>query len=859
MQTQGRSVSISIDGDTEAGLLYVKRAKELARRLIQRADLGGMRVVSDFVRLSDTAYCYAVVAGAVAKVVIVAEGAREETVVEEFVAPKSPDFLSGMVMGGTMPMTDEGRTMMEFWPTPECASRFGLSSNVHAQPRLAVAPHSEFSVLEAPDSYMGPPYSQYVKLKPTMYSGAMRKVAQVLMGFGHLSEISIYDKYAMDNPGATPSVPKGEGREPTEHERDVAQNGMQMRYDWRWHRTHGIAIASDGVPWLVEVGNTRGVIAMPLPLIPETTTVEFYELVEQMGDAAGMAALELLGGFPSGETFPADIEPWIRAGRVVRLVDDMSAFYRYGAFSSALGWAFPDSGREAHNTCVGRDGAGRQIALHFGVNIHVGAWDGNKPRNGNLREPPPHIGPAPAARARAIMRRVAAMKEDPRYAAVIWKIDHMSDAELGSAEMFNIGGPEGIFESLDAMTVQPVASCSGSLYEQERGYLYKRGRLAQYDIKFPSPELGYLLSWDMQPEPGVPEPPEPCNTTVHVFFVGEELKYVRFFNDVRQDAGHNNVTDDTDGCELIGRFTRTEERQGAYLPVMVYSGDFDDRDLLFGSRSIRISDCDRNGYSSVTIADDIIRPYLAHLSRQMRFHCCTETKSWQGEDLKSAMVVPFYDRCAYYYVLARGSEQYSRSYSCRYKYKTDPWSCNTWRNFPGYTGSWAGDINNGRWLRLDQHPSGCGPVVARTVLAPGAGYSGDGCSDFADQGAWCETCDNADAMMYSIPEPPLPASENETESRVYTATAFLVCASEHFPQISMEPEKKDHLTVFNPWFIMSPDPETNLTQYAAATHNAFGDRGAIQYYDKPNGGIHVKGVINVPKMDEKNLTFVGVV
>lgn len=849
MAGAGGVTSISIEGDQAAGQIYVPRAKKLLRRLVERVNLGGVSNASDFVRLDDTSYCYAIVAGHIAKAVIVVEGSREvqHEIVPPGVVPQVPDFYSGAVLGGTIPTPPvtnppTPKTLHRFWPTPACATLFDLPDSTQDVEKLTVEPYKEFAgVLGPPENYQGPTYSQYVKLKPTMYSGSMCGVVQLLMGFGRQQKKSLYDR--TDPPIGTHRQRKEDTEKPTPYQRDVKHDGLQIRYDWRWYRTHGITFGEDGTPWLVEIGHTRGIIAMPLPVNKTSKLQAFRDKLGDMGDSAGLYALDKLGAFPTGESFPDKaLESWIRAGRVLRLLtaDEMEPFYRHGAFSSALGWAFSESGQEAHNTCVSYDPDYFQTAYHYAIELSIGELDEREP--------------APAAAG--LKSRFRDLQSDDRYQAVMWKIDHMTDTEIREW-ISRAGTDQQVFDALDDYEVAPVAVGTGRLWQQERGRLYKRGKLSQYDLKFPSPELGYLLSWDMQPAIQSAQFHGRCDTTVHVFFVGEQLKYVRFFHDPRSIPWEK-VTDDSDGCKLIGTFTRTEEHGGRSLPVMVYSNDFDDRTELSGSRSIAVEKDIDMGYSAVEVWDNIVLPYLGGVTRTKRFRSCTDTQTWSGESTASAMVVPFYDRSAYYYATAYIAQAHSHSYSCRYKSQGDPWACSTWRNFPGWTGGWVGGITNGHWAWLAQHPSGCGPVTARTVEAPGATYSGSKCSDFADSGPWCFTCDNADGMVYSIPPPPLPKSTSETERDKVKLTTWLVSSCNLTP-LRIAKEDRTMLNYMNPWFLMSPDPETGFTQYMDETHNAFGDSDVMRYFDEPNGKVLTKGAPQPPGLDKNNATFIGVV
>lgn len=842
MQPSVSTSGISIEGDQVAGQAHVPRAKSLLRRLIERVQLGGIRVASDHVRLGDDAYCYGVVAGGVARAVIVVSPAAEEPPEQEpGVYVLVPDFVSGATIDGRITEPPRQRPYLNsFWPTAACAAFHGIE--LGPSDRLAVEPYEAFATPDAlgpPENYSGPKWSQYVKCKPTLYSGRMRWVVQLLLGFGRQFGKSIYDR--------TP--PKlGTARErrrnqvaPTKYQQEIKRDGVQIRFDWRWYRTHGIAVGSDDALWVVEIGSPRGAIAMPLPLHAITQTPAFREKLEKMGDVAGIEALDKLGGFPTGEGMPAgDIEPWIRAGRVVRLaeVDELDEFYDQQTFSSQMGWAWNERGDEARNLAWKYGPDGFVSVLHAGFSTTIGA----------LAE----IEPAPSAEA--LKRRIREKSSDQNYAANVYKCDRLPQSEVES--ILRAGTEGDVYAALDAATAPVPAVASGHLWTAAKGKLYKPGRLAQYELKYPWPELGYLVSFDMRQQFGDGSRAPRCDTDVHVFFVGDELKFVRFFRDPRS-APAPPAADDSDGCELIGVFTRTEASGSIGIPPMVYSSDFDDRRELTGGRSKRVTVGVDLGYAAVTVADSLIFPPNGHLSRSKRFMRTITTDAWSGEAMNSAMVAPFNDRCAYYYAVGQQFESHTHTVDYGYAQLGDPWSCDTWRNFPGFTGTVIG----GNYIRAE-HPDGCGPVDERTVRAPGAYYDNDAgpCADFADSGPWCFQCDNADSMTYAIPPPPLPPSEGTFQPRTSVRTAWLLNANGLTPFIT---ETATFTGSFNgyaaPWFTMSPDPESFITQFAEVTHNAFGDGDAIRYSTAPNASPEVRGAPQPPGFDTANSTFVGVV
>lgn len=187
--------------------------------------------------------------------------------------------------------------------------------------------------------------SQSAEINASMYSGYLAKAVQVILGYGKLKS-----------------------------ERASEPNkliGVQVKYDWRWARCHGIVVAADGALWLVEISINNGVIAMPLPLFTNTVkgTPLYSQLLGSKQDVL-REAVKLFGGLPSGETFPTNLVPSgspsgtlslldqaIAKGDVIRLasVSSMAPYFEKSPHSSWMGWSFNEGSKtiasEAHNTC----------------------------------------------------------------------------------------------------------------------------------------------------------------------------------------------------------------------------------------------------------------------------------------------------------------------------------------------------------------------------------------------------------------------------------------------------------------------------------------------------------------------------
>lgn len=823
---------------------YLPRAMQLLRVTQERQRLGGLNMLGDQAPLDDDSYCYVVLAGGMSNLHIIV-GYGEQEVVEGIERAAIPDFVSGVIQGGTIEkefpdLSHQEDKLARFRPTEQCFWRYlhaqgedqWLQAGFQYIKRLAVEPATEFDELKNP-AENGPKFSQYVRLKPTMYSGKMRRVVQALMGFGKQrrkgkKQISLYDFIDFT---ADTSWPAGGDK----YAKETTQHGLQIRYDWKFARTHGITAAADGRLWLVEIG-VNGVLAMPLPLHP--TNEKFRDWLEEQGDTDAIALLDEFGGFPTGEPFPEKIEPWIRAGKVLRLMtkEQMQPFYDHSPYSSVMGWAFNLRGDEAHNTAWRFGDDGFQRGVHYAIRIGIGAI--TEPEGSGLE----------TARRMAALRGKEGV-DDNDLDAVLFKIGRMTRAQLASAT----AGRNDIqaFNAISAFHVEPIATGTASMSKASEGFLYHPGKIGNL-IKFPEPSVGLLVSHDMRAESWAQGDPM-CDTVVHVFFDRNELKWVKYFRDARPSSHQS--WDDHEQCMYIGTWTSHQEIGSRQMLPALYSNDIDPRVERAPTTVDTVTKGTDLGYYQIVYTDDPVRPQYGAASRAKRFLHVTTTKSVSDPFVETGVAVPFHDREAFYIAVHR-SESRSETEAHSLKTLGDPWRCNTWRNFPGYTGNWVGDIHTGHWARLDPHPSGCGPVTARTVMDPGAIYGGSACSDIADNGPWCFTCDDVERMAYHIPPPALPPFASTTEST--SGYEVWLVSSSGFGAIKTH----EHSGTFQLWPLISPfngDANISWDQSIYETHNAFGEAQSMRFSQNLNEGGEIKGRPNWPEMLSGALTYIGVI
>lgn len=374
--------SIRLEGDEGRALALIPEAKALLYKVQTFKKRAGVGTFSMSRRVDDDSTIY--VLSALEQNVIqisVAPDVPEEVRLTEAPSLSTlfPDFYSGLVFDGFM----EERVRMgvgggemrynvcdSFSPTPTCVRTHDeLTPGRQLSPRLAVLPDSGFPELTNRSPHSRREFTQYARLRSSMYSGTMKKVAQIAMGLGHIGKAKLRDPSS-----AVPDTP---------YVRDVDAYGVRIRYDWRFMRTHGITVGADGRLWLVEISSARGVLARLLPIFPRSATAAFRARAEARNDTAMTFAIDELGCVPTGECFPAAasaVEALIARGDVLRLMSpsELSRFYSCSAYSSAMGWAFNDRGNEAHNTGYYYGEDGFQRGVWYQVNIAIGPVSENR-------------------------------------------------------------------------------------------------------------------------------------------------------------------------------------------------------------------------------------------------------------------------------------------------------------------------------------------------------------------------------------------------------------------------------------------------------------------------------------------------
>lgn len=352
---------VKLEGDKAKALAQIPYAKLLLAKVQSVAANAGVSTFG-MTQRTEEGYLYALTANGVNRILVSANSSVPDTVEDtplEINTHIFPDMLSGVVIDGRI----ADNSLHTFAPTADCRyTNPEIPSGRNPNTRLAVRPWSGNNETASRG------FSQYTLLKPSMYSGRMMQAVAAVMGLGRINIAKMTDPRRNTQESGLSSYLK-----------EVKTAGVQVRYDYKWHRTHGIYMGPDGRAWLIEISVTRGVLARPLPAIPQSLLPGFLSSLNIRGDESLKTVMAALNCVPSGETFPNTapaLERLIARGDVLRLLEPsvLSPFYTKSPYSTALGWAFSPTGDEAHNTAYGYedDSAKQQTGYHYQININLG-------------------------------------------------------------------------------------------------------------------------------------------------------------------------------------------------------------------------------------------------------------------------------------------------------------------------------------------------------------------------------------------------------------------------------------------------------------------------------------------------------
>ena len=572
-------------------------------------------------------------------------------------------------------------------------------------------------------------HTQYAQLRATWYSGAMAKVVQIVSGYG---------KTKFDTKPRNPTelakmiIPSAVRAQIAKELASVATPGYsgkppssgQIQYDYKFYESHAVAFGQDNKPWLLQI-NRQGVHAMPLPLIPATTTKAFKEYVKKVGDTELKWILDEFGGMPSGEPFPKgkQFQAWKRAGVILK-VCDTSDYFDHSMYSSACGWSFNSKGTEGYATCYNYDeGKGVAYGLTYTMRLSIGKL---KPTD-EARKGWKELGDAERPQLMRYLGDVlmAAKSKSDEVQALRYKLRNTPASELLTRAK-TATNPQAEAEFWINKESDPIATASGSVAQTEKGWLHsKLPSMYQPQIKFPEPLFGVCLSFNFAPlMHGRQENPK-CDTTMFTYYDGDTLKTVKYFKDPSKSKKlpQDGFTD----CMTVGSWEKKEFLGDAGLQGNFYTTDADDRRMTAEQERVTTIVGKDLGYDSQPhFAFDNFFSMPGSLWRHRYFSHDTTTHTATGKSLGIGLCVPYLCRDALLYATKDVTLSATTSKALTLGSVTDPYSYRFWTY--DFVHAWHDrlPVMNGKpW------PKDGSPVwVEMEEYAPGP------CSDFADNGPW---------------------------------------------------------------------------------------------------------------------------
>ncbi|MGL5155249.1 MAG: hypothetical protein ACRC9H_10055 [Aeromonas veronii] len=577
-------------------------------------------------------------------------------------------------------------------------------------------------------------HTQYASLRPTWYSGAMAELMQIVGGYGRQRLGDLPDNALERARMVIPHQVLTKIKEQMGiNVRLPGYSGLphpkgEFQYDYKATRTDAVCFAGDQ-PWLVRL-SSKGVWAMPLPLVPATQTAAFREYMEQVGDAEILAILDRFGGMPSGESFPDDegaFQAWRRAGVIIKVCES-GGFYEHYMYSTACGWALNSTGSEGFNTCYDYYDSGLSYGLSFKLKLKLGQATlggklpaGLKPSN-----------PDEALRLDAYLSSLyRLMGEDkPEHLAIKYKLRRVPPADLLARASGEVGMAE--LNYWDAFTAAPIAQHQGRVSEVGRGNLFDGAKFEfQPQIKFPEPLESACISHDFLPAYPVNGAAEPnrakvkCDTIMWGYYSDDQLKVIKYFRD--GGSYKEDTQSDFEECMTVGSWTKVETKSTTAVLGRFYTTDFDDRKPIADSvevTKIRGSDL---GYGPIRWSFKDIISMRGWLWRHRYYTHVTNVTQTGGHWLEVALCIPYFCRSAHLYAYEDSSTGGSEREHNSIGSIQDPTSYRMWTYH--FVTNWL----DGAWpgSKGKPHPDDGVPLWVEF-----ADYAPGGCSDFADQGPW---------------------------------------------------------------------------------------------------------------------------
>lgn len=501
-------------------------------------------------------------------------------------------------------------------------------------------------------------FTQYHKLRATWYSGAISEIIQIVGGYGRHDFEALPNKPYERKVFLLPDLVRDKVREHVISQRLPAYDGIpnidgKYQYNYNFSHCNAVSFDKEDNPWLLQI-NATGVYAMPLPIIPATTSPDFLKYLREVKDEELISIVERFGGLPSGEDFllGKDFQAWYRAGVIIKICDTKD-FYKHDAFYYACGWAFNSKGSEGFNTCWSFDDSGMRIAYGFKINLNLGVA-----KNNGLVTDIRDI----SAEDQAILNRyiyrlnLEIPDNNHRERAIRYKISRTSAKDLlviAKGGQVDIGYWENLIS-------EPIAEHEGSMREVSKGPMYwgiSDPKSFGY-LKFPQYEGLGCESFDMT-MPYYEGDSVRCDTIVFGSYINDQLTVIKYFLDNR--VFDRELESSFEDVMIIGEWEKTEKFGGSRLEGYLYTTDFDDRQETSKSVVFTKVTGEDLGYGNPLYSTPAILAKWGGIGRSRYYSYRTEVSIKLDGHLAIGVCVPVFSRDCILYALTETSE--SRSYS----------------------------------------------------------------------------------------------------------------------------------------------------------------------------------------------------
>ncbi len=566
--------------------------------------------------------------------------------------------------------------------------------------------------------------TQYEQVRPSWFSGAMADVVQIVGGygrqdFGQLPANSIERAYMALPAEVAAKIQKELGQFQLPGYTGQPPMDGQFRFDYKNNATNLVGFDGEKNPWLLRVG-PDGVYAMPLPMIPATTTAAFRIYVEEKDDDELRWALGRFGGLPSGEGFPtsaAEFQAWRRAG-VISRVCDVADFYSHYMYSTAMGWTMNAKGTEGFNTCYDQEADGSNcFSFGYKLRLALGAAPGRgvvPARTGLTAEESNLITQYVELLARSAQGRAG-------MPAIFYKLASAPARDvILRAKLTSEWTAKSELDYWDSREMSPIAAHGGSVTQTAKGPI--GWSLAGF--KFPEPVMGGCVSFQAPVRPS--SSASKADTILAGYYVGDQLKVIKYFTDART---HTLAVDAPDECMTVGSWDSTVTESTTGLMGNYYTTDFDDRQAIADITTkthIVGTDLGYDHLPNFSYDNWFWRP--GTLWRNRYFQHRTKQVRTEGSLRTVAVCMPYLDRNAVLHARTDSHTGKQHTESVEVHYIQDPWTYRYWTD--DFIWAWIGGVS-GPQAKVPVYPKDGNPVwVVQQNYSPGP------CSDFADSGPW---------------------------------------------------------------------------------------------------------------------------